>query len=131
MAPHAIKRKLSPQSGCDAHTTNAQVRAGDLSQGSSDQDNDFVQGNGATQGGHTTVEAKRNATKSRSSGTYGSNMFKLKVNELLAKVRPDYERRMLTVENSLRKLKDIIQRIPDREAKPVCAFALVTVWPVK
>lgn len=55
-------------------------------------------------------------------------MFKLKANELLAKVQPDYERRMVKVENSLRKLKDIIERIPDREAKSVCRIISAPIW---
>lgn len=128
MAPHVNKkRKLSPLSGGHRHASNAQERASVLSQDSSNQDTDIVPGNGAIRGRPTTVEAKRNLTSSWSSGTYDSNMFKLKVNELLARVRPDYERRMLKVENSLRKLKDIIERIPDRQAKPVCTFASVLI----
>lgn len=120
MATHAIKRrKLSPLSEGHLHKSNIQEKAGDLSQYSSDQDTNLVPGNGAIQGSSTRVEAKRISATPWSSGIYDSNMFKLKVNELLAKVRPDYERRMLKVENSLRKLKDIIERIPDREAKPV------------
>lgn len=124
MAPHAIKRrKLSPLSSEGyRRTSNPQERAGDLSQNSSDHDTNTVPSNGAIQGSSTRVEAKRRTTTSWNSGIYDSNMFKLKVNELLAKVRPDYEGRMLKVENSLRKLKDIIERIPDREAKPVCTL---------
>lgn len=128
MATHTNKkRKLSPLSEGHRHTSNAQERAGDLSQESSDQDTDIVAGNGAIRGRPTMVKAKRNPTTSWSSGTYDSNMFKLKVNELLARVRPDYERRMLKVESSLRKLKDIIERIPDREAKSVCNSASVLI----
>ena len=59
-------------------------------------------------------------TYNRSSiGTYGSSMFSLQIDELLSKVRPDYERRMVKVENALRKLKAIIERTPSREAKTV------------
>ena len=46
-------------------------------------------------------------------------MMQLQIDELLATVRPDYERRMKIAENSLRKLKAIIERIPPREAQPV------------
>lgn len=52
-------------------------------------------------------------------GAYNTNLFQLQVNELLSRVRPDYERRMNKVENALRKLKGIIERIPNRDAKPV------------
>ena len=128
MVPHVTKkRKLTSLSGGHHHASNAQERAGDSSQDSSEQDTDIVPGNGAIRGRPTTVEAKRYPSASWSSGTYDSNMFKLKVHELLARVRPDYERCMLKVENSLRMLKDIIERIPDREAKPVCAFVSVLI----
>ena len=90
--------------------------AGSEDQGSSHEDSEVFPANGAVQSRHTTLEARRNATVSWSSGTSDSNMFKLKANELLAKVRPDYTRQ---AENLLRKLKDVIERIPDREAKLV------------
>ena len=128
MAPHAIKRrKLSPLSEGHRLTSNAQERAGDLSQHSSDQDTKFVPSTAPTQASFTRVQTKRDSITSCNSGIYDSNMFKLKVNELLAKVRPEYERRMVKVENSLRKLKEIIERIPDREAKPVRTFASVLI----
>ncbi|KAH0562575.1 hypothetical protein GP486_002742 [Trichoglossum hirsutum] len=46
---------------------------------------------------------------------YKSSMFKLQLDELLAEVQPNYVKRMAPVENALRKLKTIIERIPDRE----------------
>ena len=102
-----------------------QDTAKDLSRDSLDAETAIVLGNGGIRGGNTTAEAKRNATPSWSGGTYDSTTFKLKANELLRKIRPDYERRMVKMENSLRRLKDIIERIPDREAKPVCYLALL------
>ena len=53
-----------------------------------------------------------------STGAYNSNMFQLQVDELLLKVRPA-KGRMVQAENALRKVKDIIEHIPNREPKPV------------
>lgn len=60
-----------------------------------------------------------------SSSAPSSSMFQLQVEQLLLKVRPDYERRMVKAEDALRKLKEIIERIPDRDAKPVCRLTCV------
>ena len=73
-----------------------------------------------------TNGAKANDTTSWDSPVGDSNMFKLKTHRLLARVQPDYERRMVKAENALRKLKDTIERIPDRQAKPVCIFAIAS-----
>lgn len=125
MATPAIKKKkLSPPSRNDRNKIYAQDIVGHLSQDSSNEESENVRENGDTRNPHTQLEVKRNATSSWSTDTYDSSMFKLKANELLAKVRPDYERRMVNVENSLRKLKEIIERIPNREAKPVWNIAL-------
>jgi hypothetical protein len=51
---------------------------------------------------------------------YKSSMFKLQLDELLDEVQPRYERRMVPVENALRKLKSVIERVPDREPVDVC-----------
>lgn len=56
---------------------------------------------------------------------YGSSLFQLQIDELLSKVRPDYERRMVKAESALRKLKEIIERIPNCDAKSVCCFVQV------
>lgn len=73
-----------------------------------------------------TNEAKSNDTTSWDSAVGDSNMFKLKVHQLLAQVQPEYERRMVKAENALRMLKGTIERIPNREEKPVCIFAIVS-----
>lgn len=60
-----------------------------------------------------------NGPMSLGNGAYNTNLFQLQLDQLLSKVRPDYERRMVRAENALRKLKTIIERIPNHEAKPV------------
>ncbi|KAI9773444.1 MAG: hypothetical protein M1840_007660 [Geoglossum simile] len=46
---------------------------------------------------------------------YKSSMFKLQLDELLAEVQPNYEKRMAPIEDTLRRLKAVIEQIPDRE----------------
>ena len=117
MAPSASKkRKLSPSDRIEHY---AKLTAAHSSQDSSNEEGKIVLGKRAIRSGRTNPEATRNAMTSWNSILYDLNMFKLKANELLARVRPDYERRMADVDSSLRKLKHIIERIPEREAKPV------------
>ena len=125
------KRKLSSPSGQYSDKIYAQDTADDLLQDSPHQESKNVRGNGPFRGHPATIEAGTKTTTPWGSGIYDSSMFKLKAVELLEKVRPDYERRMVKVESSLRKLKDIIERIPDREAKPVCSSAFVLIWLVE
>ena len=49
------------------------------------------------------------------SGDYNSNMFKLQTEEMLRRVRPSsYEKRMAKVDAALRKIKQIIENLPDK-----------------
>lgn len=73
----------------------------------------------AYHGGRKIVGRKRNAITSLANATYNSDMFKLRIDELLAKMRPNCGRNTVEAENALRKLKSIIEQIPDREAIPV------------
>jgi len=50
---------------------------------------------------------------------YKSNIFKLQVDELLDQVRLKYGKREAPLENALRTLKTIIERMPGREPLPV------------
>jgi U3 small nucleolar RNA-associated protein 22 len=66
---------------------------------------------------------KRNREQSASAPyageAYKSSLFKLQVDEMLAEVRPDYAKRLGPVDSALRKLKTLIEAIPDREPVPV------------
>jgi len=55
-----------------------------------------------------------------SGGLYKSNMFKLQIDEMLAQVQPNYEKRMPGVNEALHRLKSLIEAIEDREMLPVC-----------
>ena len=63
--------------------------------------------------------ARYTKTTSANDGGMHSSLLQLQLDELLSTVRPDYEGRMRKVENALRKLKAVIERIPPRGARPV------------
>ncbi|EFR02776.1 pre-rRNA processing protein Utp22 [Nannizzia gypsea CBS 118893] len=50
-------------------------------------------------------------------GQYKSSMFKLQIDELLGQLRPDYDKLLSRVEKSLRKLKTVIEEIPNGTPK--------------
>lgn len=50
---------------------------------------------------------------------YKSSMFKLQVDEMLAEVQPNYEKRASVIDDALRRLKGLIEGIQDREALSV------------
>ena len=53
-------------------------------------------------------------------GLYKSGMFKLQVDEMLAEIQPNYEKRAAAIDDALRRLKSLIEGIGDREALSVC-----------
>lgn len=53
------------------------------------------------------------------SEVYKSNIFKLQVDELLPQVRFKYGKKVASVENAMRRLKNIIEQIPSRDPAPV------------
>ena len=48
-------------------------------------------------------------------GLYKNNMFKLQVDEMLAEVKPNYEKRAGVIDDALRKLKRLIEGIESRD----------------
>ncbi|KAL1958471.1 hypothetical protein VTO42DRAFT_4335 [Malbranchea cinnamomea] len=53
------------------------------------------------------------------SGQFKSNVFKFQIDELLSQLRPDHEKQLSRVQGPLRRLKEIIESIPDSPAKPL------------
>lgn len=53
---------------------------------------------------------------------YNSSLFKLQVEEMLVEVKPNYAKRLGPVGNALRKLKTLIEAIPDHEELPVSNY---------
>ena len=120
-SPATKKRKVSAGHG---NSVYPQYTVENVSRDSSDLEGENVRRNGSIPDGHTNIQARAKAQKSSS---YASNMFKLKINELLRKLRPDYEGRMVKLDSLVRRLKEVIERIPEREAKPVCDVTFVPI----
>lgn len=57
-------------------------------------------------------------------GDYKSSLFKLQVDELLAEVQPDYEKRLRGVDEALRTLKGLMESITERDAVSVSIYQL-------
>ena len=125
MAPPPFKKiRTSSPSRSNGKDPSVQNTTGNWSQKSSGEESEAVSEIGTIRSHHTVTQAKVNPTTSWNSGRYDPNIFKLKADELLAKARPDYESRIGQVKKSLRNLKSMIERIPDRESKLVCSEPL-------
>lgn len=85
---------------------------------SSVEDIKVAKGTTSTRSSLPTRKQGRHCSTPAPNGAYNSSMFQLQVDELLSEVRP-HEGRMIKAENALRKLKSIIERIPNREPKAV------------
>ena len=122
MAPVFKKRKLS----ADASNGYAIRRSAEETSGAP---REMHEDRTAARGSNTATSGAREESTPFLNGAYNSNMFQLKVDELLLKVRPKYERRMVRAENTLRKLERIIDRIPSRRAMPVCHAPALRIQP--
>jgi U3 small nucleolar RNA-associated protein 22 len=116
MEPQTTKRrKLDTTAAMPQASDNADV---DLSSSS------VPMGSAETQSPSGTVAGMK-AHKSGSAAApfagdaYNSSLFKLQVDEMLVEVKPNYAKRLGPVGNALRKLKTLIEAIPDREELPV------------
>ncbi|PLB51749.1 pre-rRNA processing protein Utp22 [Aspergillus steynii IBT 23096] len=63
------------------------------------------------------VPSDRSAELAQASGFYKSNLFKLQLDDLLADLRPNYDKQVARLQNTLHKLKETIENIPERPAK--------------
>ena len=74
-----------------------------------------------------TRKQGRHGSTPAPNGAYNLSTFQLQVDELLSKVR-SHEGQMAKTENALRKLKNIIERIPNREPKAVRNLDSLVHW---
>lgn len=117
MAPPAHKkRRVETQNG--AQISNG-LNSDGSSRASSEEESGAAGEDKRPQARAISRNENRNGPLLSTSGGANSSMLQLQIDELLSKVRPDYERRMVKAENALRKLKGIVERIPAREAKSV------------
>ncbi|KAF4966421.1 hypothetical protein F66182_17968, partial [Fusarium sp. NRRL 66182] len=66
---------------------------------------------------NSTKSANRFAEVGKATGLSKSSLFKLQTDELLAGLRPDYDKLISTVQDNLRRIRDILQQVPERESK--------------
>lgn len=111
MEPQTIKRRKldttaeMPQASDDAHVS-------------------VPLGSATTQNPSGTVAGMKTHKSSSAAApfagdAYNSSLFKLQVEEMLVEVKPNYAKRLGPIGNALRKLKTLIEGIPDREEMPV------------
>jgi U3 small nucleolar RNA-associated protein 22 len=109
--PAAKKRKLSDASDSPPNDNAPTNTAAHMSSGA------------ARLQAHSISGRSRNSNPAAqlavASGQFKSNIFKLQIDELLAQLRPDHEKQLSRVQGALRRLKDIIEAIPDTSALPI------------
>ena len=125
MAPYPVKkRRLSPTNGYKSSDSGSA-----LSRETSHEDGQFCTGEQTDDRAprRKLQSLERSTQENHSSRTplqyspaeKGSSMLKLQVHEFSTELQRDYERRTAEIDHALRKLKDIIDRIPDQDAIPV------------
>ncbi|KAI9928068.1 hypothetical protein MW887_002920 [Aspergillus wentii] len=117
MTVHTVKRrKISPSSENDDTQTPKPSRDGH-SDGKAK--NEIVASNGTSKTDYSTkhVNNDRSAELAFASGFYKSSFFKLQMDELLAGLRPNYDKQVSKIQETLHKLKAIIERLPDKTLK--------------
>ncbi|KFY29595.1 hypothetical protein V494_08640 [Pseudogymnoascus sp. VKM F-4513 (FW-928)] len=95
----------------------------EMPQANDDTSPSVPMGSAATQSQSGTVAAMKthkstSAAAPFAGDAYNSSLFKLQVEEMLVEVKPNYAKRLGPVGNALRKLKTLIEAIPDREEMP-------------
>ena len=110
--PAPKKRKLSPvdEAGRDGVSSDDAASEESLSDGNLLRSSRKVPKISNTTANHRPALAH---------GASTSSILQTQIDHLLAKVRPDYERRLTRAENAVHKLRRIIEDIPSRDAKPV------------
>ncbi|KAL4951340.1 Nrap protein [Aspergillus filifer] len=107
MSSHTVKRrKLSPSPD---GSFRAEKLESDLSANASKR-------TGASNPARQTSNSGF-AEMALANGLYKSSLFKLQLDELIAESRPNYERQLATLKDTLHGLKDLIECLPERTAK--------------
>ncbi|KAJ5966001.1 hypothetical protein N7481_012715 [Penicillium waksmanii] len=124
MSSHTVKRrKISPEpSGAPQSDTNPQTaatttttdsKAKKSDHTSSARRNDFLtKGLSGNKG-----KDERSAELAMASGHYKSSFFKLQMDELLTGLRPNYDKQISKLQDTLHKLKGAIENLPEKAPK--------------
>lgn len=124
MDQHTVKKRRLAQAASSEVDDNAEITYSDADEHNT---TDFVQRPAPFKAecSHPKLQSLHlGPKKSQSAGSASStNMFKLQVNELAARLPHEHERKATKIEAALRKLRSIIGKIPAQEAMPVCVEA--------
>ncbi|KAJ5667944.1 uncharacterized protein N7477_006514 [Penicillium maclennaniae] len=139
MSAHTIKRrKLSPSPDAStSHTkssgdsTPKNPKAG-YENTAALRKNDSTKSQAGSRG-----KDERSAELAMASGFYKSSFFKLQMDELLTGLRPNYDKRISKLQDTLHKLKNAIENLPENSPKSVAeaekelrdVSGLVVPWP--
>lgn len=124
MSAHTVKRRRlspSPQDRPEQDSTGLQKDAGLDANGT---DNHAPSKNANRNELSTVAGAVKKGNNDRmvelalASGFYKSSFFKLQMDELLTELRPNYDKQVSKIQETLHKLKEVVERLPDREPKP-------------
>ncbi|KAL2862912.1 rRNA-processing protein UTP22 [Aspergillus lucknowensis] len=66
---------------------------------------------------NTARQPGHSAEMALASGLYKSSLFKLQMDELIAESRPNYDKHLAALGDTLHELKDLIERLPEKPAK--------------
>jgi U3 small nucleolar RNA-associated protein 22 len=119
MSAHTVKRrKLSPSP--DASTSHTKSSGDSILTTPKAGSERPARKNDSTKlqvGGRGKDE--RSAELAMASGFYKSSFFKLQMDELLTGLRPNYEKRISKLQDTLHKLKDVIENLPENPPKSI------------
>ena len=108
MAPHAVKkRKISHSSGVES--------PGALEASTAESS--------VSEAGLASMESRSTSIHARPSTdtaiAYNTTIFQMQMEELISEVQPEYEKRMHRLEKVLRRLKEVIEKIPSQAPSSV------------
>ncbi|PQE32444.1 pre-rRNA processing utp22 protein [Rutstroemia sp. NJR-2017a WRK4] len=119
MAPLTTKRRKLEHTSDDEETASVRSdnQESEIESGSEDEEGSAQEEN-AARSKPPNVPAKRRHDDQDAAlyagGIYKSSMFKLQVDEMLAEIRPNYEKRAGAIKDALHQLKNSIEGIEDR-----------------
>ncbi|GKZ29680.1 hypothetical protein AbraIFM66950_006082 [Aspergillus brasiliensis] len=120
MSAHTAKRRrLSPSPDDPSRTQNASAYSGSNRNNLTDSDASKASRKADFSTLRTSGRAKndRSAELALASGFYKSTFFKLQLDELLNGSRPNYDKHVSRLQETLHKLKGVIECLPDRPPK--------------
>jgi U3 small nucleolar RNA-associated protein 22 len=131
MAPTSPKRRKLDYSGGE------RVSPSEIPPQSDDETDAQSSSSEVSQDDVPNVQSKQPHTRSKrvqdddsgalyAGGLYKSSMFKLQVDEMLAEVQPNYEKRAAMIDEALRRVKGLIEGIDGREALSVSCKYIVS-----